>query len=216
MGQRIIISESERSYIRKLYESESAPPPDEYVVVAIKNPFKDDEYVSARRGYSSYLKDGDLFTALTYKSVNGLDARNFILNILKEKLSGKSVRISDKILVFGRQIEISNIRVSPFEKVLTSNSFIEDVTLKSYEFQSIFDPYNYEVNFDLLDNEFWYRERKWSYGTTYTIGGMVRKKPTGWSEKLITTFKDFSSKIITELPDEYFEIREIRRRQTDF
>ena len=58
MGQRLIILEEEKKGIMVLYENTTD---NNSILITNKNPFRDNEYVNARKRYSTNMKYGDLF-----------------------------------------------------------------------------------------------------------------------------------------------------------
>jgi len=206
MGQRILISEEDKKHIKKLYEAETAPPPDESVLVAKKNPFKYPEYESARRVYSADLKDGDLF----YKNVNNYPLTDFLdefnLEFLKN-LKDKTVRHNDKIYTI---IGLANIN----EEVtfLGKGHEIGTVVIKKSDSPemipySVFLKWDYQyrnVNlfFEAVENYYGYDNFSSSL-----INDLYEKK---YREDFVEKHKEQNR------DDKYFEIRKIQRRQTDF
>jgi hypothetical protein len=92
---KLIISETERKNILSLYESTNVtPPPSESVLIANKNPFKYSEYESARKTYSSNLKDGEMFYEYD-RDINDEYGKNYVTNFYKPLLVNKSIRGDD-------------------------------------------------------------------------------------------------------------------------
>jgi len=207
MGQRIIISESEKNHIKNLYEAETAPPPDESVLVAKKNPFKYPEYESARRIYSSDLEDGDMFYEMDTKYYS--DKREEIekiKNLFLPSLNNKTARFNDDIYTFlttpinefggGGTMDIGEINIKKNDESYTRmyNVFYlpRDKTIRFY-YPGI---KTYSV------------EKFGEHALTFPkISELFSKQHDEINEKY---------KNITTLPDEYFEIRKIQRKQTDF
>jgi hypothetical protein len=218
MGQRLIITEEDKTRIRKLYET--ATPPSESILIAKLNPFKEQSYFNipelprekwetARRPYSSYLKDGDLFTVVSVYDENELE--KFVTNEFVTNLQGKTIRIDDKILTFGSNIKIPYVSLNRFDKVLENQSFVNRVAIQSEE------TFRYEESnikyFNLIDNTIESSSEYKRYEkTTYYDSPPYSE----WQKSLMNTFKKISSEMITKIPDEYFEIRQIKREKTDF
>ena len=207
MGQRLIITEEEKNKIRLLYES---TPPDESVLVTNKNPFKYPEYESARKPYSSSLKDGDLYYVLNYKADETIEE---LLKPTYDSFIGKTIRRL-------RSDEISKI------KPITGTEIIYDIPLNKSLMGGLYIYYvlgygNYPIEGDPvtvhitekgdIDISGYYRRGEINkdiepeiYNALYTIGSEMKKKLT----EIISN--------PSQLPDDIFEIRKIQRQKTDF
>jgi hypothetical protein len=227
----MILSESEKNRIKGLYglvtEGDSAPPPDESILVANKNPYKYSEYESARRLYNKNLVDGDMFYIIKrldgeygyFGNLSGL-YNKISLDVCKDIL-GKNVRLfeEDKILSIGNDVIIGSddrIRVLGFELKNT------DKWLWVFEDKkcSIDEPRTHGGRLGIPTN---LRTNTISRGWGYT-GIKVPEKFTSVIVNKIVEIKkitnnlsmDKSESRIVNIPDEYFEIRKIQREKTDF
>jgi hypothetical protein len=190
MGQRIIISESDRKHIKKLYES--APPPSESILVANKNPFKYDEYIDARRRYTKDLKDGDMFYQLNVNTYYRIQ-RKFETNFMND-LMGKTIRNTSRDLIY----EFINFKFD-YETFVTVRIDGEREPSK-VKFRFIYqnsEPSKIQFKESLLSDEFDFPQ----------LNDMFIKK---YNEIVKPQLQ------LNNIPDEYFEIRQIKRQQTDF
>ena len=207
MGKRIIISESEKNNILSLYETTTvAPPPSESVLVVNKNPFKYPEFESARRTYSSDLKDGDMFYTVNYLRYIGMIESPFNSEFVNN-LVNKKVRIDDRILEFINPIvkESTNFG-GPGPKIGEIN-VKEEEEIKPYtiHLRKNYDKDNFYINF-------FPKEKTYKYSNYYSFS----------VESINNLYnKEYQTKVqprieLNNVPDEYFEIRKIQRQQTDF
>jgi hypothetical protein len=191
---KFIISENERKHILSLYESNMIPPPSESVLIANKNPFKYPEYESARRTYSSDLKDGDMFY-ITIKKHNY--ERKIEIEFYDDFVKGlynKTARYDDNIYRF-----LSPNTDTPYSiGIQVNDGNINDYSLGVYEQWSVTN-----ISFNIITKGF--------------------GQPSSISIPSITElFNKQYQQIVTpklqieNIPDEYFEIRKIKREQTDF
>jgi hypothetical protein len=218
MGQKLIITEEEKNRIKLLYEA--TPPPSESIFVINKNPFKGTDYENARVSYSSKLTDGDLFFKLicneeTYnKFVTTYNEDKW--NPITKSLLNKTYRRSDTIF------KIKDITIDSF----TDNGKFPQGTITIV---------NQDNGGTLTQN---YKTFWGSFG-----GGLVYSVPGDYllpSENPVFDFfrKLYSQSIIgityeqmnnirglvsdetlsklSNLPDNFFEIRKIQRQKTDF
>jgi len=188
----MILSESEKNRIKGLYglvtESEaSAPPPDESVLVAKKNPFKDVKFKDFIRGYSPKLKDGELFTIFQPN-------KDKILSDINSKIYDKTIRL------------LSDIKTDKIVKIpkFTMISF-DDLYDYNYQFNqnSISSLSSGQIHGDKIYVNSRYTPNRYFYNNDYY----------DLPENLLKLFNDY---IWHKLPDEYFEIRKIQREKTDF
>ena len=252
MGQRIVISESERKHIMNLYE---AAPPSESVLVAKKNPFKYDEYADARRKYDKELKTGDRFFIDNSQDINQYYYNELVKfgNEIVESLYGKTIRDDDTLYkIIGKSDEdVSNDILSNFlnsKRNTWKNIILNPVTITTVsdvnEQSSVFNqilpkspnlkltnvyfPVLYISDISLLNfsdvvkkpNDlivsfkglaFWNALQLNEYGLN--ISNTID------SPSLSDYVKNkFNSELfkLSDIPDEFFEIREIKRQQTDF
>ena len=210
----MILSESEKNRIRGLYglvtEAETTPPPDESVLVDKKNPFNDRNFEKARQPYRSSLKDGDLYVNIhTYKM------GEFVKKQLSDLLVGKTFRMvsDDVIMKFG---DINFVGLINWDKM----NWL-DISLNGNIGQNIniiekiyFDEVNDNTFLDYIEL-FTY---KGNSGVNKMVGQYVKNQKRydagyGDMDKMDEILKPFT---LPNLPDEYFEIRKIQRKKTDF
>jgi hypothetical protein len=231
MGKRIIISESEKKNILSLYETTTvAPPPSESILVVKKNPFKYPEYESARREYSKDLKDGDLFYV-----ENGYDA--FISKLKKtfntefiNNLVGKKARWNDKIIEFVNSnpkpkypmgedpITPPNVNESKNLGGSYRGDIIGHIDIK---IDDVIKPYDVSSSVSIGGNQFFLSfylnedHKSGSAGSSGTSGTVYVINKINSINDLYT--KEYFKKVGPHnVPDEYFEIRQVKRQQTDF
>ena len=197
MGQRLIISEEEQKHIKKLYEAETTPPPSESVLVVNKNPFKYNEYINARKFYGSSLKDGELF----FKKTDGFN--KYIQEELSKKIEGKTLRG----MWNNRDVVIQINTLFVFTK---DDGVVGTQCVNSLKFNGLIDgseqnSINYFIN----------------PGTEITFEQTLFYRSLGDATIKLVNPQSFKSVIFSVsnwnlIPDEYFEIRQIKREQTDF
>jgi|LauGreDrversion4_2_1035121.scaffolds.fasta_scaffold402451_2 hypothetical protein len=209
---KLIISETERKNILSLYEETNiTPPPSESILVANKNPFKYPEYESARRIYSSDLKDGELFYM-----INERGFRSYLITKLDEKLkllNNKTIRINDKI--YGFRVLTPNVDVI-YKWPFMSRVYLEFGLYDSENIDNLF----YKVYIDWSEHsKYYYVSHKWKASN---LSDSFKNPETG---NLPSTTQDIFLKQIqneadnldmNDFPDNIFEIRKIQRQQTDF
>jgi hypothetical protein len=208
MGQKILISEEDKKHIKKLYESEIAsPPPNESIlVIKDKNPFKYNEYTDARREYSKDLKDGDRF--YVFRDFNYyLDSFD---SIVRSKLINKTIRFTNAdiiihIISVKRTGDYPNNKVELELSESNSGGFNNIITISkdNYVFKS-----KYQVDSSAEKDKALYLPNL--------------NKLIEYTQKLISEYDNFyiekiqNKNDLSTVPDQYFDIREIRRQQTDF
>ena len=202
---RLIISETEKKNILSLYEATNVvPPPSESVLVDNKNPFKYPEYESARRTYSSDLKDGDMFYILT--GFSKFAAEQELNKNFRKGLYNKTVRIDDNIYTFlktsinestnfggGGTISLGSI------EIIKNND--------SPKFSSI------KAKLDTTTNKF---QVFFVYDAASANSKSISIQSISdlYSQKYKEEVTDKS--VVGNMPDEYFEIRKVQRQKTDF
>jgi hypothetical protein len=192
---RLIISETEKKNILSLYESTNVvPSPSESILVANKNPFNDDEYISYRKSYNKDLKNGDGFFVLDEKKYN-----KWVNSIAKQFLIGKTINLKSDS---GDEKSIS----IPIFNSITPNLRGGNSSLKELFFKNNTMTFSIYIitdgsglgqvkYYDIKANEYYYL-------------------PQESKEKLF--------KIINEnytwdkVPDDFFELRKVQKKQTDF
>jgi hypothetical protein len=217
MGQRIIISESDRKHIKKLYESkiESPPPNESILVIENKNPFKYDEYTDARREYSKDLKDGDLFYVIKYPNFRKYVVEKF--KPLYNNFIGKTIRIKSKDDIV--MIQPNHREVSYMPRIILKDGSISfHYKIEGYDY-SIYVLYNdNKFNGSIVRDEYENTIIKKKYPMEYVrketyfeIYDALYSISENMKKEYLNIFNDLSS-----IPDDCFEIRQIKRQQTDF
>jgi len=211
MSNRIVITEEEKQTIKRLYES--APPPDESVLVTKKNPFNNKEYLDMLivdnadylRKYNKDMVDGDIF--LVYDKDKVDEYFELIADEIYDKhFRGKSIRYVDYKEDTDKTHKLSD---SPrrYEKhychMCVGKMYLN--TTFSYGVR--------EIHFPKPRIKYYYDGDK--FDTLYprnkaTISDDTKNK----LRKVFLTYKDRFH--ISKLPDEFFEIRKIVRTKTDF
>jgi len=213
----MILSESEKNRIKGLYglvtEADTAPPPDESVLIAKKNPFKYDEYKEARQLYSNKLKDGDLFFKINDidEFVNYSFTHNKkIANEFVKELVGKTIRLNykngeDKIFEI-IDIECTN---GDFDGL----SLYFNLKMKNEQGDIISDGLSFRYSFGFIAQ--FENQKTTSDKIANFLESLVDKmiKTTGIRRHTNAFLPNSNLDLV---PDEYFEIREIKREKTDF
>lgn len=225
----MILSESEKNRIKSLYglqNEEETAPPDESVLIAIKNPFKYDEYKDARTFYNSSLKNGDRFYQIRGEEVEPYLNRNMLDDLtnyyktnifekLQEQIDGKTVRIPQKDIIstITVQYPISNYRgnvednwyYTRINNTTGNRDLIGfDITLKlSSEGYIVVEYRRYRDIYFLSVVK----------GMDYNLSNTIKDHVTKSINTVINGMEPFK---ISNFDDNNFEIREIQRKQTDF
>ena len=224
---KLIISETEKKNILSLYESTNVtPPPSESVLVANKNPFKYPEYESARRTYSSYLKDGDMFYV-----TDNLKIMGFLISEIKKSgndfvksLYNKTVRHNDDIFEI---LPLSKLNESEYSKnfggsttthinltpvILKNKNYSGETSSIAYETYTYTPKYSIHFTEEDFNKNFYdivfIKESDLSDGVAKIS---IENINYAWKKLLSSKYKNLGM-----FPDEYFEIRKIQRQTTDF
>jgi hypothetical protein len=214
----MIINESEKNRIKSLYGllTEDAPPPDESVLVANKNPFSDSSKdltkgIPISNGYKSNLSEGALFFTFDSDSI-----KKWILDTVnKSPINGKSVRAFDKnktedVLInipdfLDANLSFTRLEGSPSDKERLSFTVLFDKG--PYSEQHI------KLNSDGSIIKVSRRKDEWPYDYRYReYGEFITNSET--NTKILNIIKPLVN--LGSIPDEYFEIRKIEKQKTDF
>lgn len=233
----MILSESEKNRIKGLYglvteADASAPPPDESVLVAKKNPFNDEQFFKFIKNYSSKMKDGDTFMVFDDSNL-----KSYLLKQVNQNLIGKELRMQgrgdDKIKKFDTNFTDLSMNTDMLDYMDYVNNSKGQLNQKgfnniknSFPFFSIYTPIqdkfrwsidNYANNnpskilidgLDPLNISYSYHTGNPNYpGTSWSSLDESNKKITDFLIPLIS---------YGSLPNEFFELRQIKRRETDF
>jgi hypothetical protein len=202
MGQRLIITEEEKNRIKLLYEvtetKTSVPPDESELVVKGVNPFKSGEYIDARREYSPELKDGDRYYVFhEYSFTSGLEYE------LKQLVNNKSIRIGglvDKILT----VQVQHVFLDHNKIYLLLR------TPDSYRSISVtITPTEIELGIEVED-----RHKNDYLSSLQNYATFVRNEMKKYLEMYSKYIKQKTD--LQDVPDKYFDIYKIKRRQTDF
>lgn len=223
MGQRLIITEDEKNRIKLLYEltqTETTPPPDEReLVIKGVNPFKHEEYVDARREYSPQLKDGDRFYFTDYKigddTFDSIDPsisffyKEVFEPAFKNKLVNKTIRIPSEDIIY--RINSVGVGISP-ERIRIR--FKPDLDFWIYYTEDVrYEKPNFSYHRSLPDFSY---QRSLPEPLLSEFKSLIElaKKLTTELKSKIDFYKD--PKNISLIPDKYFNIFRVKRRNTDF
>jgi hypothetical protein len=215
MGQRIVISEEEKKHIKKLYEAETIPP-DESTFVIKTNPFNKKEYLNARQPYSGELKNGDLYVNIDYSRLS-----EWVKRELSKLLVGKTIRFTqdDVIMKFGEidNVFLYDIKDSGFKFISKHYPEKTNIILSIY-FVTMNDKnfvHTIKLNYSTYGSqvEDIYGEYVKGDGREYIKTNYQYKGSVNEFKKMLEILKPFN---LSNLPDEYFEIRRIERKPTDF
>jgi hypothetical protein len=232
----MILSESEKNRIKGLYglvtEGDSAPPPNESILVSNKNPFKYSEYESARRLYNKDLVDGDLFfkgvevSGIWYSKIGKwLESQYYSLF---SELDGKTLRLNsiDKIGTLVLYHHIGTYEVNNKSNTTVTYWFKSKDSKKEGKIRIQIDgnssyesPYGggeFNITDDLpkdLVNNIMNRFKKFKrYDEVYSLIEDFNSHPENEPYKRFDDHID----IMKMIPDNCFEIRKIQREKTDF
>jgi len=206
----MILSESEKNRIKGLYglvnESDAtAPPPNESVLVAKKNPFKDNNVMDmiSKDGrfirYDKDLVDGDTF--LVYDNDNLQQYFQKISDdFFNRNFLGKTIRYNVGDTDYTKKIEVKNKRNVYVNSILPSTLY--GISELGFRYPSIY--YDFRKD-DIIG---------------YPSDGLGSKKYEVSDEtknKLLQIFRGNKDKfLMSNVPDEYWELREVKREKTDF
>ena len=217
----MILSESEKNRIKGLYglvtEADTAPPPDESVLVAKKNPFSNSKYNDFLQPYNSKMVDGDKFYVF-----NGF-RNHYVKNTLFEDLEGKTFRYKDRIYTYTNGnnymrdgVEITHISMDDdITKVLRNENVIESVTLEIPDYMGLIGMgsiYENEIRLDFNSN-MW---TGWEEDRYDGRGKLLKYKFDEWMTKLKDYLIPKVTQIFKESPDKNWELRQVKRKKTDF
>ena len=229
MSKRLIILESEKKEILSLYEQSSslykndlfAEAKRESFLIVKKNPYKNNEYVNARQYYSKNLKDGDLFyiLGLLPEEYNKESNIKKVTDEFGKSLTGKTIRIPSDNTVFTVDEFIPSEKVTDITKFKSNFGNVTSGNYKEYHIGTLKSNNNkYGLELDLVETP----------TNTNTSKIKLKLEDGVVSEeipKLSKYFTDnFLNKLLSEvskvelknIPDEYFEIRKVLRRKSDF
>ena len=229
----MILSESEKNRIKGMYglvtESESAPPPDESVLLMKKNPFNAPKEIYDRltsvisyndgtrlknrkknviNEYSKDLQDGDVYVA-----VNEDCLEKKLLETIKKGLSGmvgKRFRGSDdNFYIIGDKDRLD------FEEILSVRSgmfnSIDKIHLPSRVLIPLQDGENTLSYYPEKDRIIGYYMIDYGRNSSELIDKETEQKLVNYLNQHLKPLLHRNN-----LPDDCFEIREIKREQTDF
>jgi len=224
MSKKLIITEEEKNRIKLLYEV--ATPPSESVLIATKNPFKDNEYVTARRIYSPKLQNGDLFFEIKnptgYKKFAGQHNSKMIQDFVNNNLIGKTFRSDNDdayridSLTMNENDMVSDYDSKFYESLITNTTTNESVkgkmTILGYlENNSVKSTIRFHMGVKQSNGLYHIEPSKLNQVyKQYVIDNGLQKTIDGF----YVPSTDWLS--INKIPDEYFEIRKIERQKTDY
>lgn len=238
----MLLSESEKNTIRSLYglvNEDETVPPDESVLIANKNPFKYGEYLTSRRFYNQGLKEGDTFF------VAKPTLTNYIEEKIKENFDNKTLRFSKtnsnediigtlvsdtKFKVYTtppvgvklKQTSVGTQCIEYFVLLITKDSKDPSSSTLGTSADGIY--FNPQIGFEYLIVS---DEDEYLQSFNRDIENIRKKSATNWISKSqvvkinvpsnsAVKSKVFSFSNWNTIPDEYFEIRKVQRKQTDF
>jgi len=193
----------------------TTPPPQESVFVINKNPFRDTQYISARRLYSPQLKDGDLFYELSDNYRRYVEDSSPFVN-LYNSFVGKTIRLKKN----DRVINISSLGISYIN--LSDDSICNGAITFTYNIggtyysiisitkwgKTVFDCRKdgkyFDMGFPWGSSEI----NKDEIGEVYDVLVNISNR---MKDMFLTYFTESSY-----IPDEYFKIKQVKRQQTDF
>ena len=206
----MILSESEKNRIKGLYglvteADASAPPPDESVLVAKKNPFKDKSIMDMVTKDGKFIRyDKDLVDGDTFLSYNSGNIKQYFQSIgedfFNRNFLGKTIRYIENGTDYTKKLEEKNLYI------IDDTSYITPKTLYGFRELGFKYPWiTYDFNKDIVEGG-----RLGFSGPEYDISEETKNK-------LLQIFRGNKDKFsMSNVPDEYFEIRKIQREKTDF
>jgi len=223
MGKRLLITEEEKNRIKSLYET-TTPPPSESVLVANKNPFKDSEYVTARRVYTPKLQNGDLFFEIVNESKYreyASDQNSKMIDEFVSGIIGKTFRENDE------NYRIDDLKLSDNQVGGDGGSKFYNFTLTNVNnnqtYNGLMTILGYLENTQSKSTIRFHFKEKQSNGlyylepqklnevySQYVITNCIQEKLDGFYSPTTSWLS------INKIPDEYFEIRKIERQKTDY
>ena len=195
---KLIISETEKKNILSLYEQVKfpIPAPRESILIDNKNPYKHQEYINARQNYSTKLENGSLF---------------YIIGLLPDNLNYEKVfkKIAFDFLksLIGKTIRVKNGDVYTFKDIIETND--DDIVAKMVVLKNNEKSIDWTVRYN--GNRDGFKFYDW-YDSYYDFD----KINTLFIEYLNKNKNVLENTNIKNIPDEYFEIRKVKRQQTDF
>jgi hypothetical protein len=219
---KFIISEEEKNHIRTLYEQGwvGQQNTSDYELIDKKNPFKYENLKNARKFYDKTFnwsnttsKEGDQYYFYDKKKVD--DYLSPILNSFYDKLLlNKSVRgKNDDVYV----VKMTSPKLGVDQLIDSDRLFII--------LNLIYDKQGYGSRVSITNNEV---ENVQVSDVARKVNQQINKKTGLNSTEMFTNNVDVSDKLLNflkknlppikkeEIPDEFFEIRQIKKRQTDF
>jgi len=225
----MILSESEKNRIKGLYglmteaETTLTPPPSESILIDKKNPFKYSQYENARKEYSKDLKNGERFYVINESKIED-DLRENIRvfgNEFLKSLNGKSFREDDNIYKINSSIVsevdsksnfggggVRSIELNPINLTINDGKPIQYTTRTwlNKDTSNFFDETKNSLNFSVGTLVF----------DLYFFGQLNDHIDNQNINLSWQNFINNKLKPIDFLKDDYFEIREIKRQETDF
>jgi hypothetical protein len=191
------------------------PPPEESIFVANKNPFRDRQYINARRVYSPQLNDGDLFYNINVKCIR--EDTTFVR--LYESFVNKSIRITELDVIVKISSALGGIRYQSFDDTLLKNGYISftyNIHRKYYSVVFILEGGHNrlmcirgsDIKSCVMGHSSLLQVNKEYDGEIYDVLVNI-------SEKMKDTYLYYFSDL-SRIPDECFEIRQVKRLTTDF
>jgi hypothetical protein len=218
MGKKIIITESQIETLKVLLEREMGI--EESVIVANKNPFRHEEFKDARREYNSSLKNGERFYVLDKSYIKNIDEE--ISQIKKDFLSnlkGKSLRysLSDFEGTTYYEYMVGNLfsrGKDKFKNMICRLRFNDEINRVNFECRLDDNTdYTFENSLTSFKNDGIFWDVVPGFGTSYLSFNGVNNL---YKTQIANTIRDLEQKqVIQIIPDEFFEIREIKRENTD-
>lgn len=219
MGKKYIIKESQERLMFQLIEAELGP--EESVLIARKNPFADEKYVNARKLYSSSMRDGELFFTF-----NNNKLEEYFDSKLESTLNGKTIRITfedgtDTVVKFVFVPNTSNGVLIKGSKNSLSSKNLGTQALEEFA-----------VKVEIPGNTWKQNPNKpiiffnSSKGGFYEITGekyrggkgsaMFAAEPITLPDKTKINNAIFAFSSWNKIPDEFFEVRKVKKQKTDF
>jgi hypothetical protein len=208
MGRRLILSEEEKKTIQEMYGLINEQEYDS-TVIDNKNPYRHKELLEFLRPYNKNLSNGEKFylTKLAHFDT-------YINKEMIKSLNGKTVRLSDKLVyTLGKEYKVVSVPPSlNFIETLSSGGKLSNGALLSGSFS---DPNTIGKNYDRMyihsnGTSTLYNKEE---GLEKSVKDNSKKE---WIINMCNFIENEMRKIVENSPDEYWELREVNKKQTDF
>ncbi len=193
MGQKFILSEQEKLRIKSLYEN--AIPPDEFEVVGYINPFREKKYFPyVHVNYSPSLKDGDLFYDLQNIDYFSYSMEKYT-KCIKDFLKPISSELSDLI---GKTVRTGDDSIQKISEIIVRLGELVGALHPSTKLILT----SLKDSDDIIPYKIYVLDENQKRVENQNLNDVIRKRLPQITAK--------------DLPDCLFELKKVKRIQTDF